>query len=94
MHPLLTDFVIGSFTSATLLDLFGGPRSEQASERLIAIGIAAYLPTALTGSSDYADSEAGSDAVRRVGIVHAATNSAALSLYALSYMARRRGQRR
>ncbi len=93
LHPLLTDVVIGSFTSATMLDLFGGKKSAQASERLIAIGIAAYGPTALTGASDWADSEYGDDAVRRVGLAHAGSNAVALALYAASLRARRRGSR-
>ncbi len=93
LHPMLTDVVIGSFTSATMLDLFGGKKSAQASERLIAIGIAAYGPTALTGVSDWADSEPGDDAVRRVGLVHAGSNAVALALYAASLRARRRGAR-
>src|SRR4051812_10451495 len=41
LHPMLTDVVIGSFLSATLLDVVGGPDSDQASRRLIGIGIAA-----------------------------------------------------
>jgi nitrite reductase/ring-hydroxylating ferredoxin subunit/uncharacterized membrane protein len=93
LHPLLTDVVIGSFTSATLLDLLGGDADGKASERLIAIGIAAYGPTALAGANDWADGEPASDAVRRMGIVHAATNSVALSLYTASLLARRRGNR-
>lgn len=93
LHPLLTDLVIGSFTSASLLDLLGGDRDGRASERLIAIGIAAYAPTALTGASDWADAERDSDAVRRVGLVHATSNSVALSLYVASLRARRRGDR-
>ena len=44
VHPMLTDVVIGSFTSATLLDLLGGEELSAASERLIAVGIAAYGP--------------------------------------------------
>lgn len=93
LHPMLTDVVIGSFTSATLLDLLGGDDDGAASERLIAIGIAAYGPTALTGVNDWADTEPASDSVRRVGLVHAAVNAAALSLYAASLGARRRGAR-
>ena len=27
LHPLMTDFPLGAWMSATLLDLFGGPRS-------------------------------------------------------------------
>ena len=91
IHPLLTDVVIGSFTSATLLDFLSD--DDAASRRLIGVGIAAYGPTALTGASDWADSEPGNDDVRRLGIVHAATNSVALALYTGSLLARRRGAR-
>ena len=94
VHPMLTDVVIGSFTSATLLDLVGGDESGRARERLIAIGIAAYGPTALTGANDWADTEPADDAVRRVGLIHAATNSVALSLQIASLAARRRGAQR
>jgi nitrite reductase/ring-hydroxylating ferredoxin subunit len=94
LHPMLTDVVIGSFTSATLLDLLGGDDDGAASERLIAIGIAAYGPTALSGVNDWADAEPADDSVRRVGLVHATTNTVALSLYVASLAARRRGARR
>jgi len=90
VHPMLTDVVIGSFTSASLLDLLA-PRSGQASERLITIGLLAYLPTAAAGINDWADSEAVDDSVRRIGLVHAGCNAVGASLYALSRRARRRG---
>jgi nitrite reductase/ring-hydroxylating ferredoxin subunit/uncharacterized membrane protein len=92
LHPMLTDVVIGSFTSATALDLLGGDDDGAAAERLIGLGIAAYAPTALTGVNDWADSEPVDDRVRRVGLVHAATNATALGLYAASLVARRRGE--
>jgi nitrite reductase/ring-hydroxylating ferredoxin subunit/uncharacterized membrane protein len=94
VHPMLTDLVIGSFVSATMLDLLGGDRSGRAQKRLIGLGIAAYLPTALTGVNDWADTEATNDGVRRAGLVHASTNLVALSLYALSLRSRRRGHMR
>lgn len=94
LHPLLTDLVIGSWTSVTLLDLLGGSGSDEAAERLLAIGIAAYPPTALTGLSDWADGEPVDDAVRRIGLVHAALNAVALALYVGSLRSRRRGRRR
>jgi nitrite reductase/ring-hydroxylating ferredoxin subunit/uncharacterized membrane protein len=93
LHPVLTDVVIGSFVSATILDLVGGDESGKASERLIAVGIAAYGPTALTGVNDWADSEPADDGVRRVGLVHAASNATALTLYLASLAARKRGAR-
>ena len=89
LHPVLTDVVIGSFLAATLLDVLGGDQDGRARSRLVGVGLAAAGPTALTGVSDWADSEPASDAVRRAGIVHAATNTAALSLYAASLAADR-----
>jgi nitrite reductase/ring-hydroxylating ferredoxin subunit/uncharacterized membrane protein len=91
LHPMLTDVVIGSFLSATLLDVIGGDDDGKAQSRLIGVGIAAYGPTALTGVNDWADAEPADPAVRRVGLVHAATNSTALALYTSSLAARRNG---
>lgn len=94
VHPMLTDVVIGSFLSATLLDVLAGRDADAASRRLIGLGIAAYAPTALTGVNDWADTEPADERVRRVGFVHAGTNSVALGLYSASLAARRRGARR
>lgn len=94
LHPLLTDIVIGSWVSATLLDLLGGENAEQAADLLIAAGIAVYPPTALTGLSDWADSEPVSDEIRRVGLVHAGLNAVGVALQVASLVSRRRGKRR
>jgi nitrite reductase/ring-hydroxylating ferredoxin subunit len=91
LHPLLTDVVIGSWTSAALLDLLGGDDDGAAAEKLIGVGIAAAGPTALSGSVDWADSEAVDDRVRRTGLVHATSNVTALALYTASFVARKRG---
>lgn len=91
LHPILTDVVIGSFVSASVLDMLGGDGDGAAAQRLLAVGLAAYGPTALTGVSDWADTEAADPRVRRVGLVHAASNAAAASLYTASLLSRRRG---
>jgi nitrite reductase/ring-hydroxylating ferredoxin subunit/uncharacterized membrane protein len=93
VHPMLTDVVIGSFTGASLLDLLAPDSDGRASERLIALGLTAYLPTAVAGANDWADSEAVDDAVRRVGIVHSASNAVGAMFYSASLRARRRGSR-
>ncbi len=93
LHPLLTDIPIGTWLSATILDLVGGEDAEGAADRLIGVGIVAYGPTALTGVSDWADSEPGNDEVRRLGIAHGIANVTALTLYVASLAARRRGRR-
>jgi nitrite reductase/ring-hydroxylating ferredoxin subunit/uncharacterized membrane protein len=91
LHPPLTDVVIGTWTSALLLDLIGGKRGEAAADQLVAAGILAAVPTASAGLSDWADLRGGS---RRLGSVHAVGNTSALLLHSLSWLARRRGERR
>lgn len=93
LHPLLTDVVIGTWTSAGILDLVGGKESRKAAERLIEVGIAAYAPTAMTGATDWADGEPADAGVRRVGLIHAATNTTALAFYVASLANRRQGRR-
>lgn len=93
VHPMLTDVVIGSFTAASMLDLLAPGDDGVAAERLIALGLAAYAPTAAAGANDWADSEPVDDTVRRTGLVHAACNALGATLYAASWRARRRGAR-
>lgn len=88
VHPILTDLVIGSWTSATVLDLVGGRGSRTAAQRLVATGLLAAGPTAWTGWAEW--SEAGTRE-QRVGLVHAVTNGVAIGAYAASWNARRRG---
>ena len=92
LHPLLTDVVIGSFTSATLLDIVGGRESAPAARRLVGIGLAAFGPTAATGVNDWADTEIADPGVRRVGLIHAGANAAAATLYTVSWRARHKGR--
>ncbi|MDQ3784736.1 MAG: Rieske 2Fe-2S domain-containing protein [Actinomycetota bacterium] len=89
LHPLLTDVPIGTWLSATLLDLVGDEENREASEQLIAIGLLASLPTAASGFSDWSDTMG---AERRVGVAHAAFNTASLVLFGASLAARRRGR--
>jgi nitrite reductase/ring-hydroxylating ferredoxin subunit/uncharacterized membrane protein len=90
LHPLLTDLPIGTWTSASLLDVVGGRAARPASRRLIATGLLASLPTAASGLNDWADTTPADDSVRRVGAVHAVANVIALGLYTASFAARRR----
>ena len=89
VHPLLTDVVIGTWTSASLLDLFGLPGSSAPAQRLVGIGLIAAGPTAWTGWAEW--SEAGSRA-QRVGLVHAVSNGLAVGIYAASWIARQQGR--
>jgi nitrite reductase/ring-hydroxylating ferredoxin subunit/uncharacterized membrane protein len=93
LHPLLTDVPIGTWTSATVLDLIGGEDSAPAAQKLIGVGLAAAAPTAVSGWLDWADTEMAEPEVRRMGIVHAVSNVAAITLYSASLTARLRGNR-
>lgn len=90
LHPLLTDVPIGAWSMAVLLDTVDDGRVAPAADLLVATGIAAAVPTAASGLNDWSDTR-GPDA--RVGLAHAVMNSAALSLYTASLIARRSGRR-
>lgn len=92
LHPLLTDVPIGAWTSATLLDVLGRDGDRAAASRLVAVGIASAVPTAVSGMSDWSDTTLADPAARRVGAVHAVANIMALGLYAASWGSRRSGQ--
>jgi uncharacterized membrane protein len=93
VHALLTDVPIGMWTSSVLLDWAGGHESEAAADRLLVAGVLAAGATFASGWSDWADEEPGNAAVRRVGLLHAATNATATALMLGSCAARRRGAR-
>ncbi|HEY0536491.1 MAG TPA: Rieske 2Fe-2S domain-containing protein [Actinoplanes sp.] len=87
LHPVLVQLPVGSFLSAAILDLLPGKR--RASTVLIAAGTAAVSPAVAAGLLDW--SQMTKDR-RRVGLVHAAANTVAVSLYAASLVARLRGR--
>ena len=90
LHPLLTDIPIGSFTSATVLDMVGGTEGERAADRLVELGLLSSIVTAAAGAADWSDTY-GEE--QRVGVVHAAANVIGVALYAASAIQRRRGRR-
>ncbi|MGG5259817.1 DUF2231 domain-containing protein [Phycicoccus avicenniae] len=89
LHPVLTDVVIGSWTSASVLDAVGGREARGAARTLVGVGLAAVGPTAWSGWAEWSGSGRRE---QRVGLVHAVTNGAAIGLYAASFVARRRGR--
>lgn len=89
LHPLLTDLPIGFWTSAWVLDLFGGKRCAKAADNLVGLGVASALPTAAAGLADWSELNKPE---QRSGAVHAVVNLVATSLYTASFLARRRGR--
>ena len=89
LHPLLTDFPLGAWMSATLLDLFGGRRSRPAAQGLVAFGVATAVPTVASGLVEWRRT---APPERRVGVVHAVINGTAATCYARSMIPRARGR--
>lgn len=88
VHPIATDVVVGTWLSASVLDLVGGRAARPAAQRLVATGLLAAGPTAWTGWAEW--SRAG-QRERRVGLVHAVSAGAAIGVYAASWRARNKG---
>jgi nitrite reductase/ring-hydroxylating ferredoxin subunit/uncharacterized membrane protein len=90
-HPLMVALPIGFWTGALLFDLIATRRARWAADTLVGAGIAAAVPTAAAGLSDWADAP---PEARRVGLVHASCNTLALLCYSASLVARLLGGRK
>jgi nitrite reductase/ring-hydroxylating ferredoxin subunit/uncharacterized membrane protein len=83
LHPVLVQAPIGTWLSASLLDLSGG--GEKAARALTGAGLIAAVPAAVAGAADWSEQH---KQARRVGVVHAAGNLVATGLYGASVLAR------
>jgi nitrite reductase/ring-hydroxylating ferredoxin subunit len=88
LHPALVQVPAGSWISASFLDLW--PGNAAASRRLVTAGLAAAVPAALAGWTDWSELH---EQQMRVGLVHAASNGVAVGLYAVSLAAPERAAR-
>ena len=93
-HPALVRLPLGCWTSAVLLDflpgaghLAGFPAAQRshASRTLLAIGLAAAVPSAATGLADWSALHRHQ---QRVGIIHAIAQGSTSLLFAASLLAR------
>lgn len=89
LHPALTDLPVGFWTSALCIDLVAPRKGATAARRFVGLGVLSAVPTIATGLADFGKL---SPAKRRVAAVHVAANASATTMYALSYLARRRGE--
>ena len=88
VHPLMVTIPIGSWTSSIFFDLTG---RKDAADALVGLGVLSALPTAVAGLSDWRHTDG---AERRVGLVHAISNTVAVTAYGVSWFARRAGRRK
>jgi nitrite reductase/ring-hydroxylating ferredoxin subunit len=87
LHPAMVQAPLGAWMSAAVLDAL--PGQEAAATTLVALGTAGAVPAAAAGANDWA---ALSREQRRVGLVHGAVNTVALTLYSISLAARLQGR--
>jgi nitrite reductase/ring-hydroxylating ferredoxin subunit/uncharacterized membrane protein len=87
LHPALVQVPLGSWLSATVLDLLPGRRD--AARTLVGVGVASALPAAVAGWADWSDLHPQQ---QRVGVVHAGSNLVAVTLQLASWRARRQGR--
>lgn len=91
LHGILTDAPFGAWFMAIYLDLYSDPGAQRAATRLVGLGVITAVPTALSGWAEWSLAGRGT---KRVGIVHAGLNGAAVLIFAGSWAARLRGRRK
>jgi len=89
LHPALVSLPLGFWTSTAVLDVAGLDRGADLSLRL---GLLSALGAVASGAAQWQDTQ---ELVkpRRLGVLHAALNMAAVALYGTSWGLRARGSR-
>src|SRR5258708_36554472 len=94
LHPVFTDIPIGAWTTALALDVAAEATADRglsrAADFAIAVGLAGAVGSAVTGLTDWSETEGRS---RRTGLVHGLMNIAATGLFAVSYLRKKNGSR-
>lgn len=95
VHPVITDVPIGSWTATLLFDtLWLGsekPALARGADTTLALGLVGAGISAVTGLTDWSDTDATD---RRVGIAHGLLNAIVVLANLTSYGLRRGGKRR
>ena len=95
LHVALSDVPVGAWTVAVAMDALdlGRDRPQYAAgaDAAVAMGVAAAVPTALSGMADWRHVDGYP---RRVGLLHAMLNSVGLLFQVASLAMRLRGRRR
>ena len=94
LHAALTDVPVGAWTAAMafdVLDLIGTRREfAAAADASIAIGLAGAACAAAAGVTDWSDVE---PPARRIGLIHGLLNISATTLFATSFILRKKKSR-
>lgn len=87
LHPMLVQIPLGAWTAAAVLDFL--PGTDRAAGILIGTGLAAAVPAAVTGDTDWTDLH---EQQARVGVIHAVGTNVAVGLYLVSLIDRLAGR--
>jgi nitrite reductase/ring-hydroxylating ferredoxin subunit/uncharacterized membrane protein len=94
LHPVFTDLPVGAWTTGLVLDSVAAATGDQAMARAgdvaIAVGLAGAAAAAVTGLTDWSETDGHA---RRAGLLHGLLNITATALYATALVLRRRGAR-
>ena len=95
LHPAISDFPIGAWSTAAILDLVDlfndEERYAEAADLAVNVGIVSAVGVAAAGLCDW--QKIGEGPARRAGALHALFNSSALLCYIASWLQRRSGNR-
>lgn len=89
LHPVITDVPIGAWTTALALDTAsnGDAGMRRAATFAIGIGLAGAVGAAVTGLTDWSETDGQS---RRAGLVHGLLNLTATALFTTAFVVRSR----
>jgi nitrite reductase/ring-hydroxylating ferredoxin subunit len=94
LHPVITDIVVGSYTSTALLDVAEAAGAEEsiapATDIVLTTGIVSGLAAAVAGITDW---HVLKGKPKRIGFLHMLFNLSATTLYIGSLIARKSGNR-
>jgi nitrite reductase/ring-hydroxylating ferredoxin subunit/uncharacterized membrane protein len=95
LHPVLTDIPIGAWTTTLALDAkaaaSGDASYRRAADFTLAVGLAGAAGSAVTGLTDWAETDGRA---KRIGLLHGLLNVTATALMVTAYVLRKREERR
>jgi nitrite reductase/ring-hydroxylating ferredoxin subunit/uncharacterized membrane protein len=89
LHPVFTDVPLGAWTTALALDVVAkdDPGMRRAATFAMGVGLAGAAGAAVTGLTDWSETEGQS---RRTGLIHGLLNVTATALFAAAFAVRRK----
>jgi nitrite reductase/ring-hydroxylating ferredoxin subunit/uncharacterized membrane protein len=89
LHPVFTDLPIGAWTTALALDAAsnGDPGMRRAATFAIGVGLTGALAAAVTGLTDWSETDGQS---RRAGLIHGLLNLTATALLTTAFALRKK----